>query len=97
MAPINIVVCGASFKHYPQERREKPHQSQTLFPEWQGIHVHGGASGGAEQGMLAYPEATDFLEALEKGMPESSGCAIGFDRLCMIFCDSYAIAEVIFE
>jgi lysyl-tRNA synthetase class 2 len=51
----------------------------------------------AEQGMLAYPEATDFLEALEKGMPESSGCAIGFDRLCMIFCDSYDIAEVIFE
>ena len=51
----------------------------------------------AEQGMLAYPEATDFLEALEKGMPESSGCAIGFDRLCMIFCDAYDIADVIFE
>ncbi|MBE6365786.1 MAG: EF-P lysine aminoacylase GenX [Lentisphaerae bacterium] len=51
----------------------------------------------AEQGMLAYPEATDFLEALEKGLPKSSGCAIGFDRLCMIFCDSYDIAEVIFE
>ncbi|MBR7121805.1 MAG: EF-P lysine aminoacylase GenX [Lentisphaeria bacterium] len=51
----------------------------------------------AEQGMLAYPEASDFLEALEKGLPQSSGCAIGFDRLCMIFCDSYDIAEVIFE
>lgn len=51
----------------------------------------------AEQGMLAYPEAADFLEALEKGMPESSGCAIGFDRLCMVFCDSNDIAEVIFE
>lgn len=51
----------------------------------------------AEQGMLKYPEATDFLEALERGMPQSSGCAIGFDRLCMIFCDSYDIAEVIFE
>lgn len=51
----------------------------------------------AEQGMLAYPEATDFLEALERGMPESSGCAIGFDRLCMIFCDEYDIGEVIFE
>lgn len=51
----------------------------------------------AEQGMLAYPEATDFLEALESGMPDSSGCAIGFDRLCMIFCDAYDIAEVIFE
>lgn len=51
----------------------------------------------AEQGMHPYPEATDFLTALEQGMPESSGCAIGFDRLCMIFCDAYDIAEVIFE
>ena len=51
----------------------------------------------AAQGMHAYPEATDFLEALEHGMPESSGCAIGFDRLCMIFCDSSDIADVIFE
>jgi len=51
----------------------------------------------AEQGMLAYPEATDFLEALEKGMPASSGCAIGFDRLCMIFCDAYEISDVIFD
>lgn len=49
------------------------------------------------QGMHFYPEATDFLGALEKGMPESSGCAIGFDRLCMIFCDSNDIADVIFE
>ncbi len=51
----------------------------------------------AAQGMLEYPEATDFLEALERGMPESSGCAIGFDRLCMIFCDECDIADVIFE
>ena len=51
----------------------------------------------AEQGMLPYPEASDFLEALEQGMPESSGCAIGFDRLCMIFCGSDDIAEVLFE
>ena len=51
----------------------------------------------AEQGMLPYPEATDFLEALDGGMPESSGCAIGFDRLAMIFCDAGDISEVIFE
>ena len=51
----------------------------------------------ADAGMLAYPEATEFLSALERGMPESSGCAIGFDRLAMIFCDAYDIEEVIFE
>lgn len=51
----------------------------------------------AEAGMLAYPEAAEFLAALELGMPESSGCAIGFDRLAMIFCDAYDIKDVIFE
>ena len=51
----------------------------------------------ANAGMLPYPEATEFLNALENGMPESSGCAIGFDRLAMIFCDAYDIEEVIFE
>ena len=51
----------------------------------------------AEHGMLAYPEASDFLEALEGGMPESSGCAVGFDRLCMIFCGAEDIGEVIFS
>lgn len=51
----------------------------------------------AKQGMLAYPEATDFLDALRAGMPESSGCAIGFDRLAMIFCNAYDIADVLFE
>lgn len=48
-------------------------------------------------GMHPYPMAEEFLSALAKGMPDSSGCAIGFDRLAMIFCDAYDIEEVIFE
>ena len=51
----------------------------------------------ASAGMLPYPVPEEFLSALENGMPESSGCAIGFDRLAMIFCDAYDIEEVIFE
>lgn len=51
----------------------------------------------AAAGMLPYPEATEFLNALDTGMPESSGCAIGFDRLAMVFCDAYDIKDVIFE
>lgn len=51
----------------------------------------------AAAGMLPYPEATEFLNSLDTGMPESSGCAIGFDRLAMVFCDAYDIKDVIFE
>ena len=51
----------------------------------------------AAAGMLPYPEAAEFLAALDTGMPESSGCAIGFDRLAMVFCDAYDIKDVIFE
>ena len=51
----------------------------------------------AENNMLKYPECTGFFEALEKGLPTSSGCAIGFDRLAMVFCDTRDIAEVLIE
>ncbi len=37
----------------------------------------------------------DFLEALECGMPESSGCALGLDRLIMIACDADNIDDVL--
>ena len=48
----------------------------------------------ARAGMHPYPEATDFLSALDRGLPESSGCAIGFDRLAMLFCDAQEIGDV---
>ncbi len=51
----------------------------------------------ADAGMLSYPVPEEFLSALEGGMPQSSGCAIGFDRLSMIFCNASDIEEVIFE
>ena len=51
----------------------------------------------ADAGMLSYPVPEEFLSSLEKGMPQSSGCAIGFDRLSMIFCNASDIGEVIFE
>ena len=51
----------------------------------------------AEQGMKPYPEPTDFYAALERGIPEASGCAVGVDRLAMILCDADDIGMVRWE
>ena len=45
--------------------------------------------------MRAYPEPDEFYAALERGIPESSGCAIGVDRLAMLLCDTCDIADVL--
>ena len=48
----------------------------------------------AEQGMLSYPEPKEFLAALDRGIPESSGCALGFDRIAMLLFDADDIGDV---
>ena len=45
--------------------------------------------------MRAYPEPEEFYAALERGIPESSGCAIGVDRLAMLLCDTCDIDDVL--
>ena len=39
-------------------------------------------------------EEAALFAALERGLPVSSGCALGLDRLCMIFCDTDDIGDV---
>lgn len=51
----------------------------------------------AAQGMKPYPDPEDFYAALERGIPESSGCAVGVDRLAMILCDADDIGMVRWE
>lgn len=48
----------------------------------------------AENNMHPYPEPVEFYAALDKGLPESSGCAIGVDRLLMLLCNENDIRDV---
>ena len=49
-----------------------------------------------QQNREVYPIDFDFLHALEMGMPEFAGCALGIDRLLMILTNSPRIDDVIF-
>ena len=48
----------------------------------------------AANNMHAYPEPVEFYAALDRGLPESSGCAIGVDRLMMLLCNAQDIRDV---
>lgn len=47
-------------------------------------------------GKSAQPLDQDFIDALHHGMPETSGIAVGVDRLVMLFADAADIDEVLF-
>ena len=46
------------------------------------------------RGLAVYPIDAKFLEALERGIPESGGNALGVDRLVALSCGTTAIADV---
>ncbi|QSH41735.1 EF-P lysine aminoacylase EpmA [Lentisphaerota bacterium ZTH] len=49
----------------------------------------------AENGLVDYPESESFFAALDKGMPECAGCALGIDRLVMLLTNSTVISSVL--
>ena len=50
-----------------------------------------------KDGREVYPMDNDFLAALESGMLDCGGIAVGIDRLCMAFCEVDDIENVVFE
>ena len=50
--------------------------------------------GKEKNGELVYPENKDFADALSHGIPECAGCALGMDRLAMVFAGVDSIEEI---
>lgn len=49
----------------------------------------------AQKGKTTVSPDWDFINALEEGLPKSSGIAIGLDRLAMLLADTTSIADVL--
>lgn len=47
-------------------------------------------------GLAEYPEPVEFLDAIDSGMPDAAGGAMGFDRLVMLLRGADSLAEVSF-
>ena len=68
--------------------------SELIDPAEQAARFKEAAAARERGGYRPYPPPAEFLQAINAGMPESSGCALGIDRLIMIFTDADDIAQV---
>jgi lysyl-tRNA synthetase class 2 len=65
-------------------------------PVEQKIRFHQATEIRQKNGFVAYPYPAEFFEALETGLPECSGCALGVDRLVMVLTGADDIGSVRF-
>ncbi|MCP3964952.1 MAG: EF-P lysine aminoacylase GenX [Lentisphaerae bacterium] len=74
-----LYVCGMELANAYSELTD-PREQRMRFAEARRVRK--------TNGFVEYPEAEEFFAAMEKGMPECAGCALGIDRLVMLLSDS---------
>lgn len=83
---FELYVCGVELANAFSELIDAAEQRKRFEEEMKAKHKHYGFS---------YPLDEDFLAALEYGMPEASGIALGVDRLVMLICGAEVIDDVL--
>ncbi|MBU1119053.1 EF-P lysine aminoacylase GenX [Patescibacteria group bacterium] len=68
--------------------------SELTYPKEQKERLQKERQERKELGKEVYDVDTGFIDALEYGMPKSSGIALGFDRLVMVLTGTKSISEV---
>lgn len=83
---FELYVCGVELANAFSELTDSAEQRarfEAEMAQMQAVYGH------------RYPIDEDFLAALELGMPESGGIALGVDRLAMLFTGAEAIDQVL--
>jgi lysyl-tRNA synthetase class 2 len=69
--------------------------SELTDPHEQRERFLASANARARNGFRNYPEPLPFFAALDAGIPECAGCALGLDRLLMVMLNADRISDVI--
>jgi len=70
--------------------------TELTSPEEHSARLKAANNQRTDNGKLPYTRHGEFLAAVEKGIPESAGSALGLDRLMMVMANANSIAEIAF-